>query len=81
MQIRHLAYILTLCAVPDLAPSTLHAASILWGAPTTISRDSDVSTRGTLLGAVNWGYDPGWRGECPSEYNDQWRNLHGGELC
>lgn len=33
----------------------LRAASILWGSPATISGDSDVSTTGTLLAAVNPG--------------------------
>ena len=58
MKIHQLAHLLTLCAIPALAPTTLHAASIIWGAPTTISGESDVSTHGTLLGAVNWGFDP-----------------------
>src|ERR1043166_7327806 len=35
---------------------TSSAAVVSWGAPTTISGDSDVSTSGTLLGAVNWGF-------------------------
>ncbi len=36
------------------SPST-YAASIIWGAPTRISGDADVSTTGTLLGAFNVG--------------------------
>jgi hypothetical protein len=31
------------------------AAPILWGQPTTISRDADVDTAGTLVGALNLG--------------------------
>jgi hypothetical protein len=35
--------------------SSINAATIAWGPPTNISGDSDVSTNGTLLGAVNPG--------------------------
>src|SRR5262245_25406127 len=39
--------------------SSVNAATIDWGSPTNISGDSDVSTNGTLLSAVNPGlYGP-----------------------
>lgn len=39
--------------------SSVNAASIVWGSPTNISGESDVSTNGTLLSAVNPGlYGP-----------------------
>lgn len=38
-----------------LAAGAAQAAPITWGAATTISGDSDVSTNGTLVGAVNLG--------------------------
>jgi PEP-CTERM motif len=36
-------------------PASTYAASIIWGAPTGISGDTDVSTTGTLAGAFNIG--------------------------
>ena len=37
-----------------LAASAAHAETIVWGAETNISGDSDVSTNGTLVGAFNF---------------------------
>lgn len=37
------------------ATTTTHAALITWGAPTAIAGDTDVSTSGTLITALNFG--------------------------
>ena len=49
-----LAAVVVATAALATAAST-HAALIAWGAPTGITGDSDVSTAGTLVGAVNVG--------------------------
>lgn len=42
------------CALVVLASGvSAHAASVNWGSPTNIVNDGDVSTNGTLVGAVN----------------------------
>ena len=38
-----------------VASATSQAALVTWGAPTNIAGDSDVSTAGTLVGAINLG--------------------------
>lgn len=42
-------------AITLAASATTHAASILWGAPTGITGDANVSTAGSLVGAFNLG--------------------------
>ena len=52
-----LAKLLALNTAAALATATTsQAASILWGAPANISADTDVSTTGTPVGAVNAGF-------------------------
>lgn len=46
---------LSLIVYLALFGSSVNAATIVWGSPTNISGDSDVSTNGTLLSAVNPG--------------------------
>ena len=51
MKTTHITMLLAAAALSDVS---LHAASITWGAPTGITGNSDVSTNGTLIGAVNF---------------------------
>ena len=48
-------HLLTPLLALALATATSHASLITWGAPTNIAGDADVSTAGTLVGAINLG--------------------------
>jgi hypothetical protein len=45
----------TLTTAVALGTTAAQAGLVTWGTPTTISGDSDVSTTGTFIGALNWG--------------------------
>jgi autotransporter-associated beta strand protein len=52
---RFLALLALLNALLNLAPVSSRAAVIVWGAPATISADTDVSTNGATVFAYTWG--------------------------
>jgi len=48
-------HLLTAAVCALVLTSPTHAATVTWGAATNISGDTDVSTNGTLVGAINIG--------------------------
>lgn len=48
-------HLLTPLLALALATATTHASLVTWGAPTNIVGDTDVSTAGTFVGAINLG--------------------------
>lgn len=42
-------------ALPLVVTANIQAATIAWGAPTTVTADTDVNLNGTLISATTWG--------------------------
>ena len=48
-------YFMALAVVLSLCGTAVHAATVTWGAPTTISADTDISISGNSISAFNNG--------------------------